>query len=212
MIIQDYSIINVKTYNLHVYSWSGVYLVAFAIYLYNKICADYINRPKSYRTNSKSVSFSTNLPEMPVLLGSEDGKIPRLAKTVTLAMFAYDKDCNLSGKETQEKEVYYDLYIQRIQDKNGAILKNQPLVKVLSNVKENSVGEGITFTFDSTKYEDGYYRFIGLARNMHDTYFLQDKPSNSITASGNYNGTDLYSGYHSRWYSGKFGIPQQQII
>ncbi len=167
--------------------------------LYNKYFDkyDHFNRPESHsRTtrHSKSVSFSTNLPEMPVLLGSEDGKIPRLAKAVTLAMFAYDKDCNLSGKETQEKEVYYDLYIQRIQDKNGAILKNQPLVKVLSNVKENSVGEGITFTFDSTKYEDGYYRFIGLARNMHDTYFLQDKPSNSITASGNYNGTDLYSG------------------
>lgn len=148
---------------------------------------------QSYGYND-AIAFTTNLPNAPVLLGTESGNIPRLAKTVTLALFAYDKDYNLSGKGADEKEVYYDLYIQRIQDKNGNILTGQPLVKILNNVKENAVGEGVTFNFDSTAYPDGYYRFIAVARNVHSSYRLQDVPGSNITASGNYNGSDLFSG------------------
>lgn len=142
---------------------------------------------------SDAIALTTNIPNNPVLLGTEAGNIPRLAKTVTLALFAYDRDYNL-GVSAVEKEVYYDLYIQRIQDKTGAILTGQPLTKVLANTKEASLGEGVTFTFDSTPYADGYYRFIAVSRNAPGSYYMQDYPADSIVASGNYNGSDLYSG------------------
>lgn len=143
---------------------------------------------------SDSVALKTNLPNAPVLLGTESGDIPRLAKTVTLAMFAYDKDYNLSSASNAEKRVYYDLYVQRIQDVNGNLLTGQQLTKVLSNVQESAIGEGITFALDTTKYSEGYYRFIGVARNVHNKYYMQDVPGSNITASGNYNGSDLFSG------------------
>lgn len=147
---------------------------------------------ESYGYNN-AIGLTTNMPNAPVLLGTESGDVPRLAKTVTLALFAYDKDYNL-GVTQVEKETYYDLYIQKIQDDSGNLLTGQPLTKILANQKESAVGEGLTFSFNSTAYSDGYYRLIAVSRNAPGSYYMQDIPTDSITASGNYNGSDLYSG------------------
>jgi len=166
-------------------------------YHYNSL--DYCYQCSQTYAYNDSVGLTTNIPNAPVLLGTESGNIPKLAKTVTLALFSYDKDYNSSSASTEEKEVYYDLYIQRIQDKDGKVLTGQTLVKILSNAKESAIGEGVTFNFDSTAYPDGYYRFIAVARNApkntsYGTYYMQDVAGTNITASGNYNGSDLFSG------------------
>lgn len=203
------------------YSQSGVYSRSYTEYSrysrYSRysdysqvsVCNDTITytRVVGYQ---EGVALNTNLPSVPVLLGTEDGHIPVFGQRVKIALFSYDKDVDTSSDATL-KTTYYDVYIQQIKDKYGIRVTGKPLTKIKSNVAEDSIGGGLTFDFDTTPYVDGYYRIIAVARNAPKamtfpvtgdaaktsetvTYYMQDIETDSISKVGEYDGVSLVSG------------------
>lgn len=203
------------------YSQSGVYARQYEQYRrcgnygdYSRyaqvsVCSDFTTYVRVTRY-TQGTALSSNLPSVPILLGTEDGHIPVLGQTVKVALFSYDRDVADSSDATLQ-QTYYDVYIQQIKDKYGIRVTGQPLVKLKSNVAEDSVGGGLTFDFDTTTYADGYYRVIAVARNAPktmtfavtgdasktseaNTYYMQDIDTDSISKTGEYDGVSLVSG------------------
>lgn len=173
------------------------------------VCNDVLNYTRVSKYHEE-LAFATHLPSVPILLGTENGNIPVLSETAKIALYSYDKDIETSN-DSILKTVRYDVYIQQIKDKYGVRITQAPLTKIKSDVPEPSPGSGLSFDFDTTAYQDGYYRIIAIARNapktytfsisgdeskksVSGTYYMQDIPTDSVTVNGAYDGVSLISG------------------